>query len=63
VNTSSQRSYSGDLVLKDADAQTAWEDLVSGGIQKSSDSRLWLKIPPGGLRVLRRVSPGSQAQN
>ncbi len=54
VNTAAQRNYTGDLSLREGDANTIWQDLVSEETFKAAGNKLHLKIPPGGLRVLIR---------
>ncbi|MBZ5607640.1 MAG: DUF6259 domain-containing protein [Acidobacteriia bacterium] len=54
VNISSQRHYLGHLRLRDSDANTTWQDLVSNEIFKAQGAELRINIPPEGLRVLVR---------
>lgn len=59
VSTSANRNYTGNLVLDGSDAQTEWQDLVSGQRVRAVENRLRVKIPAGGLVVLRRESEGN----
>ncbi|MBZ5611371.1 MAG: DUF6259 domain-containing protein [Acidobacteriia bacterium] len=54
VNISSQRHYAGGLSLRSSDANSVWQDLVTGETFKAQDARLAMHIPPEGLRILVR---------
>ncbi len=56
VNVSAQRHYTGNLTLRNSEANSSWQDLVTQDIVKARGASLPLKIPPEGLRVLVRVT-------
>jgi hypothetical protein len=56
VNTSQDTPYDGILVLRQAQGNTTWLDLVSGETFQSQNQQLPLTLPPTGLRVLVRHS-------
>ncbi|RLT40189.1 MAG: hypothetical protein DWI57_08875 [Chloroflexi bacterium] len=52
VNTSEDTPYDGILVLRGAQRNTTWLDLMSGKTFQSQNQQLPLTLPPVGLRVL-----------
>jgi len=59
ANTSAQRNYTGNLILENSDAETVWQNLISGERIQAVENRIRVKIPAGGLIVLRRASERS----
>ncbi len=54
VNISSQRHYTGNLTLREAEAGSHWRDLLSQETFGAANTALPLTIPPEGLRILIR---------
>jgi len=56
VNTNSELEYSGDLVLRETEANSLWLDLISGEIVATKNrTHLNLGISPEDLRILSRL--------
>jgi len=54
INISSQKHFTGALLLKSGDANSTWEDAISGEVFKPANGKLAVHIPPEGMRILVR---------
>jgi hypothetical protein len=54
VNTSMERTYSGQLKLDEMEVTSLWRNLLTDEVFEASGGRLVLEIPPKELRILLR---------